>query len=70
MRVPPEISTCYTGFKKDTRKGIALLVNTSQRVDVQFQPGDVTQSVEVTAPVPVLQTDRTDTGRNLESSVV
>jgi hypothetical protein len=59
-----------TGFKKDTRKGVALLVNTSQRVDVQLQPGDLSQTVEVNASAPLLQTDRSDTGRNLDSSVV
>ena len=58
------------GFKKDTRKGVALMVNSSQRVDFQLQPGDVSQTVEVTAAVPLLQTDRSDTGRNLDSSVV
>ena len=58
------------GFKKDTRKGIALLVNTSQRVDIELQPGDVSETLEVTAAVPMLQTDRSDTGRNLDSSVV
>jgi hypothetical protein len=28
------------GFKQDTRKDVALSVNTSQRVDVQLQPGN------------------------------
>ena len=29
------------GFKKETRRDIALLVNTTQRVDIQLQPGNV-----------------------------
>jgi len=64
------ITVELTGFKKDMRKDIALMVNTSQRVDVQLLPGNVTESVEVTAAAPLLQTDRSDTGRNLDAVVV
>src|SRR5581483_4141839 len=59
-----------SGFKRDVRKAIALAVNTSQRVDVQLLPGNVSESVEVTAAAPALQTDRSDTGRNLDEIVV
>src|SRR4051812_16105694 len=31
-----------TGFKKENRKDIALIVNSSTRIDVQLQPGSVT----------------------------
>lgn len=48
-------------FKKEVRQNVHLTVNTSTRVDVQLQPGDVTQEVEVTATPPALQTDRADT---------
>ncbi|HTX34289.1 MAG TPA: carboxypeptidase regulatory-like domain-containing protein [Bryobacteraceae bacterium] len=59
-----------TGFKKQERRGIALLVNTTQRVDVQLQTGSLTETVEVTAAAPELQTDRADTGRNIDTMVV
>ena len=49
------------GFKKEIRDNIALAVNTSARVDVQLQPGNINQSIEVTAAPPPLQTDRADT---------
>jgi carboxypeptidase family protein len=58
------------GFKKETRRDIALLVNTTQRVDVQLQPGNLTETVEVTGAPPELQTDRADTGRNMDTMVV
>ncbi|MEO7142592.1 MAG: TonB-dependent receptor [Bryobacteraceae bacterium] len=56
-----------TGFKKETRQNIDLIVNTSNRVDVQLQPGNVTESIEVTAAPPPLQTDRADTGAKIET---
>jgi len=64
------ITVELAGFKKDTRKDVALLVNTSQRVDVQLSPGNVTETVEVTAEVPLMQTDRADTGRDIDATVV
>jgi hypothetical protein len=54
------------GFKKETRRDIALIVNSSTRVDVQLQPGSVTETVEVTGAPPLLQTDRADTGAKIE----
>jgi hypothetical protein len=58
------------GFKKETRKDIALQVNSAQRVDVQLQPGEVTETIEITGAPPALQTERADTGRKLETVVV
>src|ERR1700681_38334 len=55
------------GFKKETRKDIALTVNSSTRVDVQLQPGSVSETVEVSGAPPVLETDRADTGAQIES---
>jgi hypothetical protein len=54
------------GFKKETRKDIALTVNSSTRIDVQLTPGNITETVEVTGAPPLLQTDRADTGAQLE----
>jgi len=59
-----------TGFKKEERRNIALLVNTTQRVDIQLQPGNVSETIEVTATAPALQTDRADTGRKIDTMVV
>ena len=58
------------GFKRELREGIDLIVNTATRVDAQLQPGEVTESVEVTAAAPPLQTDRADTGRKMETVMV
>lgn len=49
------------GFKKEIRQNLNVAINTSTRVDVQLQPGNLSQSIEVTAAAPPLQTDRADT---------
>jgi outer membrane receptor protein involved in Fe transport len=60
------ISVESSGFKKETRKDITLTVNSSTRIDVQLTPGNITETVEVTGAPPLLQTDRADTGAQLE----
>lgn len=59
-----------TGFKKETRKNITLLVDTNTRVDVQLTPGSITETVEVTGAPPLLQTDSASTGEKIETMTV
>ncbi len=59
-----------SGFKKETRENIRLDVNSSVRVDTVLQPGQLSESVVVTAEPPALQTDRADTGRGIEFAAV
>jgi carboxypeptidase family protein/TonB-dependent receptor-like protein len=61
------ITAEQTGFKRASRAGVDLIVNTSERVDLVLQPGDVSQTVTVEAEIPILQTERADTGRKLET---
>ncbi len=58
------------GFKKTTRTNVSVLVNSSVRVDLTLQPGDVSESIDVTADAPMLQTDRADTGRKIETKTI
>jgi hypothetical protein len=62
-RVEAELS----GFKKTVRDGIEVKVNTTVRVDLKLEVGNLTESVTVVGESPVLQTDRADTGRMIES---
>lgn len=55
------------GFKTVVREGIRLAVNTSIRVDLALSVGELAETVTVSGETPLLQTDRTDTGRTLES---
>ena len=58
------------GFKKTARQGVKVDVNTTVRVDLSLSVGQMSEEVTVSAESPVLQTDRTDTGRILESKMV
>src|SRR5215217_8882826 len=51
------------GFKKILREGVEVKVNTTVRVDLKLEVGQLNETVEVAADTPLLQTDRTDTGR-------
>ncbi len=55
------------GFRTVVRANLELLVNSTVRVDVELQPGTVTETVNVLAELPVLQTDRADTGRKIQT---
>src|SRR2546429_9380158 len=55
------------GFKRASRGGVDVIVNTSQRVDLALQPGQVSETVDVTGEAPILQTERADTGRKIET---
>jgi hypothetical protein len=57
----------HTGFRKVVRSDISVGPNTTIRADVELTPGVVTEVVDVTSQVAVLQTDRTDTGAKIEN---
>jgi hypothetical protein len=56
-----------SGFKRASRVGIDVIVNTTQRVDLVLQAGDIAETITVEAETPILQTERADTGRKLET---
>src|ERR1035438_6319771 len=58
------------GFKKETRKDIVVQINTNTRVDLQLQPGVVTENIEVTGAPPMLQTDSAGTAQNIEMTTL
>jgi hypothetical protein len=55
------------GFKKVTRDGVVVKVNTTVRVDLVLPVGTMGETVHVVQEMPALQTDRADTGRLIES---
>lgn len=59
-----------SGFKKVIRNGVIVPVNTTIRVDLKMEVGAIEESITVPGESPVLQTDRTDTGRLIESKMV
>src|ERR1051325_8271646 len=62
-RVVSELS----GFKRVVRDGVAVAVNTTVRADLKMEVGGIEESVTVVGASPLLQTDRADTGRLIES---
>jgi hypothetical protein len=58
------------GFKKVVRQNVKVDVNTTIRVDMALEVGAMSESVTVSIETPVLQTDRTDTGRLIESKLI
>jgi hypothetical protein len=65
-RVEAELAS----FKKVVRENVRVDVNTTIRVDLQLEPGAVTEVLTVTAAPPVLQADRTDTGRVIQGEQI
>jgi hypothetical protein len=58
------------GFRKSQRDGVVVDVNTTVRVDLVLQVGQLTEEATVVAETPALQTDRADTGRIIESKQI
>jgi hypothetical protein len=61
------VSVEQTGFRTAVKEGVALLVNSTVRADLVLQPGAINETITITAEVPILQTDRSDTGRKIET---
>jgi hypothetical protein len=59
-----------SGFKSFEAKGITVTVDTSTRVDGQFQVGGASETVEVTSEAPQLKTDRADVSTTFDSKQV
>jgi len=61
------VSAELAGFKTVLRDGVKLDVNTTVRVDLSLPVGNLEESITVVEQKAVLQTDRADTGRLIES---
>ncbi|HWW17578.1 MAG TPA: TonB-dependent receptor [Candidatus Saccharimonadales bacterium] len=68
--LPPgtyKVTAELAGFKRESRAGVDLIVNSTERVDLVLQPGSTSETITVEAETPILQTERADTGRKLET---
>jgi carboxypeptidase family protein len=63
-----DISAESPGFKKAALGPFKLDVNQIARVDIKLEVGELTQSVEITAVAPILQTESTATGDTITST--
>ncbi|MGE0129159.1 MAG: carboxypeptidase regulatory-like domain-containing protein [Blastocatellales bacterium] len=65
------VEASLKGFKKVARENVDVDVNTTIRVDLALQVGEVSETVTIEASAaPILQTDRADTGRLIETKQV
>jgi hypothetical protein len=64
------VETALTGFKKFSRDGVEVKVNSTVRVDIALEVGAMEETVEVVQQAAPLQTDRADTGRTIEGRQV
>lgn len=63
--------TCeYTGFKKLVRSGIVLETGTSRSLNLTLEVGKMTESVEVVASIPLLETQTNNVGQLIERTNV
>ncbi len=58
------------GFKNLERKGITLLVSQAATIDVVMQVGATGETIEVTAPAPILQSENTTISTNLTNDAI
>jgi hypothetical protein len=71
--LPPGVyaaSVEATGFKKETRRDVTLVVDTTNRVDIQLTPGNVTETIEVSGAPPILQTDTASTAEQIDNQML
>jgi hypothetical protein len=64
------ISVTRQGFKRLTRQPIEVQVQSSIRIDAVLEVGDATQTIEITAQTPLLQTQTATVGHEVETRQV
>jgi len=65
-----ELTAEMAGFKKLVRRGVALPTSTHLTVDLHLEVGGVTETVQVTADAPLLETSAVTAGRVLENKSI
>ncbi|MBL8217821.1 MAG: carboxypeptidase regulatory-like domain-containing protein [Bryobacterales bacterium] len=60
----------FTGFKTWTRSNIDLRIGDRLRIDVTLEPGSNTESIQVTAESPVLETTNATVGQVVDRKVL
>jgi hypothetical protein len=61
------ISITMTGFRPISRRNVPVSLNSVARVDVKLEIGQMTESVQVSAESPILQTDRAEVRSELKA---
>jgi hypothetical protein len=64
------ISVSAPGFKQYVSSGLVLQVNQAGRVDVSLSVGEVSESIEVTAATPILETETAARGAVIDQTKI
>ncbi len=59
-----------SGFRKSVQRGITLQINQQASIDIRLQLGQVSESVEVTAQAPLLQSEASNLGTVVTEKLV
>lgn len=65
-----QVTVEATGFKKFVRSGIQLSIQQSPEINVTLDAGDISQTVEVTAEAPLLQTTESSVGQTVGGEAI
>lgn len=65
-----KVTVEQSGFKKAEQTGITLQVDQRARVDMQLTVGNVSETIEVTAAAPLVQSTSAETGQVIEQRAV
>jgi hypothetical protein len=65
-----ELRVEAAGFKSVLRSGIVLRINESPRIDIRLEVGNVTESINVDATPPLLETETAGSGQVLDGELV
>src|SRR5205807_2261321 len=57
-----EVTVKKAGFRTETVKAVSVVVSINQQIDVQLDPGPVTETIEVTAHAPLVETRQNTLG--------
>ena len=65
-----QLDTELTGFKTDVRSGITIRTDTTSRVDVTLEVGDISEKITVTEDAPLLDSETSSVGHIINSRTV
>ena len=69
VNLPPaqyRVEAEKAGFKRITREPVVIETQTTSKIDLALQVGDVTQTVEVTAQTPLIQAENSSLGQVID----
>jgi hypothetical protein len=62
-----DVTVKKAGFRSETVKAVSVAVSVNQQIDVHLDPGPVTETIEVTAQAPLVETRENTLGGTLEA---